>query len=406
MAPQHSVWTVMAALLGVYLGGMSTFLCLPVLAPAIAAELGLAPALAGLHTALVYFGGLLSVPFSGALLKRFGGLRVCQMALVGIGCGLLVATLASPTLPLALSGALLAASSFLCGLSHGPVTASGSHLLAPRTPPSRMGLIFSLKQCGVPAGAMVVAALAPALTVAFGWRVGVWTMAALAFTVALALQPLRAALDADRAPAVPAGGRITGALRDAAASLSLLRENAALRAVTLSGSAFGVSQFCFASFFVTWQVATLGTPLAEAGLRMALAQAGGLIGRVAWGVVGDRTGAMRALAGCGIGAALSTLALALAGPSWPGLLVSLVGIVLGATAIGFNGVMLAEAARVAPAGRVGAATGAMQTVFSFTQIIMPAVFSGIVGLTGQYGAGFLLCTGCAAFGVWCLRRFW
>jgi MFS family permease len=412
MALQHSVWTVMAALLGVHLAGMGAFLTTPVLAPAIGAELGLAPSLAGLHTALVYAGAMVSVPFTGGLLRRFGGLRVCQLALLGIAAGIALSTLAAPHLPLAASAGLLATSALLCGLAHGPVTASGSHLLAPRTPPSRRGMIFSLKQCGVPAGAMLVAAMAPAIGVVHGWRAGALAMSAIAVGVALLLQPLRAGLDADR---VPGGGRVAGtgsaraALRDAAASLGLLRSVPALRAVTLASSAFGVAQFCFGSFFVAWQVSALGTPLAEAGLRMAMAQGGGLVGRVAWGMLADRAGATRVLAACGIGAALSTFALAIAGPDWPGLLVTGVGVVLGATAVGYNGVMLAEVARIAPAGRVGASTAALQTVFAFTQIVMPTAFSLLVGLTGGYGAGFALCGLCAAFGVWCLGggpRFW
>ncbi|WP_376099523.1 hypothetical protein ACE7GA_11590 [Roseomonas sp. CCTCC AB2023176] len=73
MSPGHSVWTTVGALLAVHLAGMGAFLVTPVLAPAIGAELGLDPSLAGLHTALAYAGGLLSIPFTATLLRRFGG---------------------------------------------------------------------------------------------------------------------------------------------------------------------------------------------------------------------------------------------------------------------------------------------------------------------------------------------
>ena len=43
----------MIALLGTHLAGMGVFLTVPVLAPEIAAELGIAASLAGVHTALV-----------------------------------------------------------------------------------------------------------------------------------------------------------------------------------------------------------------------------------------------------------------------------------------------------------------------------------------------------------------
>ena len=41
------------------------------------------------------------------------------------------------------------------------------------TPARQRALVFSLKQTGVPGGAMLVAALAPVLGTAFGWRWGV-----------------------------------------------------------------------------------------------------------------------------------------------------------------------------------------------------------------------------------------
>ena len=64
---------------------------------------------------------------------------------------------------------------------------------------------------------------------------------------------------------------------------------------------------------------------------------------------------------------------------------------MGATAVGWNGVMLAEAARIAPAGQVGGATAALNFAFAVTMLVAPPAFSGLVGLTGGYAAGFLLC---------------
>lgn len=388
-----TVWTVMVALLGVHLAGMGAFLTLPVLAPLIARELDLPPSLVGLHTGLVYAGALVSGPFTGLLLRRHGGIRVCQGALVLIGCGIALAVLGHPL--------ALAASALLAGLGHGPVTPSGSHLLAGRVPPRQRSLIFSLKQCGVPAGSMLTAALAPAVGVAFGWRAGALTMAALALLAALALQPLRAALDADRDPAAAGGPR--AAWRDAVGSLGLLRRDSRLRSLTCAAACFGVSQFCFAAFFVAWQVEVLGTPLTEAGLRMALAQGAGVAGRVFWGLLADRVGPVPVLVAIGAGAVLGCVALAFAGPAWPGLAVTLAGMVLGATGIGWNGVLLGEVARIAPQGRVGGATAALGVVFGVVQVVMPVAFTALVAGTGAYLGGFLLCAACALVGAFWVR---
>ncbi|WP_439598451.1 MFS transporter [Falsiroseomonas sp.] len=373
---------IMLALMAVHLAGMGAFLTVPVLAPAMAAETGVPASLAGLHTALVYAGALVTGPLTGPLIRRWGGVRMLQVAMGVLGCGIALAALGHPV--------ALAASALIAGMGHGPVTPGGSHLIAAHTPARRRALVFSLKQAGVPLGAMVVAALAPALALLFGWRASILCIACIAFAVALAIQPLRAGLDIERdRPGASTG--LLAVLRESAAHLGLLRTDKDLARLTVMACGYGIAQFCFSTFFVAFQVASLGTSLAEAGLFLALAQASGVVGRVFWALLADRLGATRVLVACGVGAALAGLALALAGPGWPMLLVAGAGMVMGATAVGWNGVMLAEAARLAPPGQVGGATAALSFAFGMTMLVAPPAFSGLIGLTGSYAAGFGMC---------------
>jgi hypothetical protein len=92
------------------------------------------------------------------------------------------------------------------------------------------------------------------------------------------------------------------------------------------------------------------------------------------------------MAVCGAAAALFTSA-------WPLATVIAVSVAYGATAVGWNGVYLAEVARRAPAGDVGTATGGTQFFTFFGALSAPPIFAGIVSLTGSYSLGF------AAFGV-------
>ncbi|MGX9961759.1 MFS transporter [Roseomonas sp. F4] len=373
---------IMLALMAAHLAGMGAFLTVPVLAPAMAAETGVPASLAGLHTALVYAGALVTGPLTGPLIRRWGGVRMLQVAMVVLGCGIALAALGHP--------AALAASAVLAGMGHGPVTPGGSHLIAAHTPARRRALVFSLKQAGVPLGAMVVAALAPAIALLAGWRIAILCMAAIAFLVALLIQPLRAGLDGGRdRPGASAG--LLAVLRESAANLSLLRSDKALARLTVMACGYGIAQFCFSTFFVAFQVASLGTSLAEAGLRLALAQAAGVFGRIFWAVLADRFGAPPVMAVCGLAAAVAGVALVFAGPDWPGVLVIAAGMLMGGTAIGWNGVMLAEAARLAPPGQVGGATAALSFAFGMTMLVAPPAFSGLIGLTGSYAAGFAMC---------------
>ncbi|MGG5810674.1 MFS transporter [Falsiroseomonas sp. CW058] len=389
------LWPTMLALLAAHLAGMGAFLAVPVLSPLIAAETGLPVGLVGFHTAVVYAGTLVSGPMTAGLIRRHGGVRVLQGALVVMGAGIALAALGSPW--------ALLASALLAGVGHGPVTPGGSHLIAARTPPGRRALVFSLKQTGVPAGAMLVAAATPAIAALLGWRAAILAVAATAFAVALAIQPLRAPLDADRDPAAGGAGP-RGVLRDAAGAVGLLRHAPALRHLTVMACGFGIAQFCFLTFFVAFQVAALGTPLPEAGLRMAAAQVMGVVGRIGWALMADRWGGPPVLVLCGAGAAAGGLALALAGPGWPGPLVVLAGMVMGATAVGWNGVMLAEAARIAPGGQVGAATSALSFCFGLTMLVAPPAFSALVALTGGYAAGFLMCVAATLAGAVAIGR--
>lgn len=385
-----SLTVLMLALLATHLAGMGAFLTVPVLAPVIAAETGLAASLVGLHTALVYAGALVTGPLTGPLIQRFGAVRVLQLGMLLVGIGIALAVLGQAW--------ALALSAFVAGMGHGPVTPGGSHLLAGRTPPRRRALVFSIKQAGVPVGAMLIAASAPVIALFAGWRAGVLAMATTAVLVAIALQPLRASLDAGR-DARAGGAGLRALWRGAGGSLGLLRTDATLRRLTVMSCGYGVAQFCFITFFVAFQVTQLGTPLAEAGLRLALAQAAGVAGRILWALAADRMGARGPLLACGVGAAAAALVLAAAGPGWPAALVVLAGMVMGATAVGWNGVMLAEAARIAPEGQVGGATAALSFAFGLTMLVAPPAFSLLVGLTGGYGAGFLLCALAALAGA-------
>jgi hypothetical protein len=103
------------------------------------------------------------------------------------------------------------------------------------------------------------------------------------------------------------------------------------------------------------------------------------------------------MAGLSVGMAVSVAMLGMSSPAWSATVVAVVGAVLSATALSWHGILLSEAARLAPAGTIAAVTGG---VLSFGQVgafAGPLVFSLLLGLTGGYGAGWALC---ALPGLW------
>jgi hypothetical protein len=83
------------------------------------------------------------------------------------------------------------------------------------------------------------------------------------------------------------------------------------------------------------------------------------------------------------------VALALLTPEWSRVAVLAVCALYGATAVGWNGVFLAEVARLAPEGRVAVLTGGTQ-FFTFGGVLLgPPLFGAIASATGSYGVGFV-----------------
>src|SRR3546814_13195009 len=92
----------------------------------------------------MYGGAVASTRGSGGFVARGGPIRVCQAALLLSGAGLAL-------LPTE-SFWMLGPSALLVGIGYGPMTPASSHILARKSPPQHMSLIFSIKQPGVPAG--------------------------------------------------------------------------------------------------------------------------------------------------------------------------------------------------------------------------------------------------------------
>jgi hypothetical protein len=104
---------------------------------------------------------------------------------------------------------------------------------------------------------------------------------------------------------------------------------------------------------------------------------------------------------------LGGIAMAAAQPGWPAWLLLAVAIALGGTAIGWNGVFIAECARRAPPGRAGEFVGATSFFVFLGPVLWPVVFRGILYATGSYPAGFAImaaATGASALAIAHLLR--
>ena len=353
-----------------------------VLAPVIAGDFGLSTNLVGVFVGLVYATAMTGALCSGTFIARYGAIRVSQVSVLLSAIGLILLPVAT-IVPFAL--VLLVLAPLITGSGYGPITPASSQILARTTPPHRMGLTFSVKQTGVPAGVALGGAVLPAATLAIGWEATLIVIAVLSVIVAVAAQPIRADLDTMLDPS----RRFT-----LAATLRPLRKvfaSPVLTELTAVSFFYAALQMCLMSFLVVHLTDALHWSLVAAGLALSVATVGGVVGRILWGAVADRFVRPRVLLGL-LGLAAGTCSIATAfypaeGPVTP--LLVLAG-AFGLTAIGWNGVQLAEVARHAPSGEAGAITGAAAFITFSGVVVGPPLFGALAAGTGSYRASFVV----------------
>jgi MFS family permease len=359
---------------------------LPVVAPLITASAGLAPERVGNFSSLVAFGTVLFLLLGGPFLARLGPVRTLQLG-AGI-CAVAMLTAGFGTV------AALGLASLLLGVGYGPSPPAGSRILAATAPKEHRTLIFSVKQAGAPLGGAMAGLISAPIAASAGWPVALLVAVVTALVAAGVIQPLRAMLDTERDPARKVGLRDVFSPHSIAAPIAALRIDPLLPKLVALSVAFALCQGCLFSFTVTWLVETRGMGLVQAGSTFAVMQVAGVVARVLLGWIADRTGqATRNLVVQAFVAAASVAALALLPVGAPAAaLMGLCGLA-GFVGASWNGISLAEVARVSPPDRVGDVTSG-STLFVFLGYVAgPSAFSLLVTLTGGWTLPMLLVAG-------------
>jgi len=386
-----SNWLPLLATLFIQAMVAMALLTLPVMAPVAAKALEVSPALVGVYVAITYAGAMFASLTSGTTVSRLGPIRVSQLGLMLCALGLCLC--AVPWLPAIGLGALL------IGLGYGPITPASSQILARTTPPAQMALVFSIKQTGVPVGAMMAGAIVPSLMLGIDWQ---WSLVvvAMACIVSAALsQPLREALDDLRQAS------LTFQMSTLTTPLRMVLGHRALGTMAACSFMFSMVQMSLTTYLVTYLHDDLAYGMVSAGLLLSVTQMGGIGGRIAWGLVADRwLGAQKTLALLAILMAISALATALLMPTLPLWGIWTILLVFGASAIGWNGVYLAEVARQAPEGKASVATGGTLTFTFLGVVIGPPLFGALSSAFGTYRAGFLALVITSSLCAWVLYR--
>lgn len=360
-------------------------LMLAAIAPAVAKSLQIPAALIGYQISIVFGTASIFSLVAGGLVRRWGACRTSQTALIlGLaGCAL-------ATIPSIIA---LAAASACIGAGYAMTNPSASHLLGRFAGNRYRNVIFSIKQTGVPLGGAIAGLTAPILAVTFGWRSVPVAAAVTLLALLIALQSRRKFWDDDR----DATWRIRGNLLE---GLSLIWNRKPLRRIVSASFFYTITQLCLVSFLVTLLVEDVGMTLIAAGFVLSIVQLASVLGRLAWGWVADKVGdGALVLAIIGVIAAVASALTMWVGPAWPGGAIKVLFVVFGIAAVGWNGVFIAEVARMSPAGRIGPTTGASLSITFAGVIFGPSLFALAHGFIGSYTATFGLLTAASVAGA-------
>jgi MFS transporter, ACS family, hexuronate transporter len=344
---------------------------IPAIASLIRDEFGLTLTQAGSFLSVYYLGPVTMSFFAGMLADRWGTAKTLVLGQALIAAGVLAAS-AAPSYGVFLP--LLG----VAGVGYGTLNPASTTAAMSWFPPHQRATVVGLKQVGLPFGGMLGAALMPALALRLGWREAI-VVAALLIVACAVLSfviyrdppgetPQRRAADE--------GGAIADVLRS--------RDLWLVASATL---VFAAMQTVWMAFLALYLQTVVGLALIAASRYLALAQAGGVLGRVAFGVLSDRTfGGRRrtplAIAGCG--SAVCSLVIAFTGSGAGASLLAPLALVFGFFGIGWNGVQHTLMAELAGPRAAGTAVGLGLAVSSLGVMLGPPIFGWCVTTAGGY----------------------
>jgi len=347
-------------------------LSLGVMMPAVARDLGIDPKLIGVFAAITYaVAAVVALAAAGPIVK-LGAVRISQVALLMAAVGLALNSVATV--------AATVAAVFFIGMAQGPINPASAHVLSQRVPREYFGMVFSLKQTGVPIGFALAGIVFPLLLGWVGWQGASLVAAAAAVLAALMVEFLRKSLDTR----VSTGRSQTSIWQ----SIRFVLAHPQLRVLGWSAFIYVVAQHTFTFYLVTYLYQHCDLTIAQAGFLLAASQIVGTAVRLLSGGLGDRVPRMKLLGWTGIAMTAGCIATGLLPSDAPFWLIAVVVIGYGSVVISWNGTSQAEFAHLSPPGET-AAVAAVQTALAFSgSVAGPPIFALVASMI-SYRAAFL-----------------
>ncbi|HEY7517485.1 MAG TPA: MFS transporter [Methylomirabilota bacterium] len=375
-APARKRWLILAVIVLAQTVANIGPLGVPAIASLVRADLDLTLTQAGSFVSAYYIGPVAMSLFAGLLADRWGTARTLVLGQAIIAGGLLAVSATG-------SYATFITLITLAGIGYGTLNPASTTAAMSWFPPRQRATVVGIKQVGLPFGGMLGAATLPALALALGWRHAIVVAALLIAACAVLCAVVYRDPPGEPLPARRPGER---------GALALVLLNRELWLVAVATLVFAAMQTVWMAFLTLYLQGVVGLSLLGASRYLAIAQGGGVLGRIGFGLLSDRVfGGRRrlplAIAGCG--SALCSVALAFTGPATSGAWLAPLALVFGIVGIGWNGVQHTLMAELAGPRTAGTAVGLGLAISSLGVTIGPPIFGWCVTAAGGYRGPWL-----------------
>lgn len=348
---------------------------IPILTPFFHSAFNLSLAGVGILVSCFNAGLVISSLPSGVLVDRVGERWSVTLGSI-VACTLVLATLLVQSSVFAVGGLL-----FLGGLLSGTVSISSGKAVFSWFNTRERGLAMGVRQIAIPVGAAIGSISLPLLGGIAGWQLPIALMGSAQLLAAMIFLATLRRAPGDPPPPQQAVLKALG---------SVLRDRPLVTTASVS-MILVLTQYILLAYLILY-LTSEGFSRLVASTGLLIVQLGAVTGRIVWGRISDRAfnGARKPVV-----ARIVLLATAMVGSlsitsgQWPLWAVYLQLLIVGGTAVSWNGLVVTLMAELGGTQRAGAAIGLNSASVYFGALISAPLFGAIVDSTHSYRFAFL-----------------
>ena len=354
-------------------------LSIPPLSGDIVNEFNLSKTEFGAIMAALYLGAVIaSYPF-GRLSDNYSVKKILSLSMMVTG--ILVASLY-----LVRNYAVMVIAVFLMGLlAYGAANPVTNKAIMGWFPQLNRGTAMGIKQCSVPLGGMLSAIVFSQLALHYGWR-----HAFMMGGIMIILTAIIPMIYYKEPPKPPVNDMITmiAISSDNDTSPMYPRFRKEIIFISLIAGCLAMVQIAVGTYVVLYLKEVAFFSVALAGTCLGLTNAGGIVGRISWGLISDhifkgKRNIVLQIIACIIG----FITIVLSRYSYTNTnigkwILVLIIFVLGFTAFGWNGIFHAYLVELAGLKQAGTVTGISMSIVFCGNILGPLIFGAIVDMSG------------------------